>query len=145
MIIIPDSNILISALINVTGKEFRILTQSPQIEFKAPSYLIEEILSKQDKINRVRLNKHIDPENTLSVLLQHISISNSKKMPGKIIYNAKELVSDIDIKDVLFMEFVLYFNGMLWTGDLKLLRGLKRKGFTKIITTNDLESIIKGL
>jgi hypothetical protein len=42
-------------------------------------------------------------------------------------------------------SFALALNSLGWTGDRKLPNGVKRKGFTNIISTKELKDIIKGL
>jgi hypothetical protein len=37
------------------------------------------------------------------------------------------------------------YDALLWTGDVKLIRGLRRKGFNNTVTTKELKEIIKGL
>ena len=48
------------------------------------------------------------------------------------------LVKDIDKKDLLFVALSIQTGYTIWTGDLKLHKGLTGKGFDKIITTNEL-------
>ena len=58
---------------------------------------------------------------------------------------AERLVQHIDPKDFTFVEVAVYFDSLLWSGDLKLYKGLRRKGFKNIVTTKELSEIIKGI
>jgi predicted nucleic acid-binding protein len=51
---------------------------------------------------------------------------------------SEELVKSIDIDDIDFVALTLYLRGSLWTGDKVLYNGLKKKGFNKVFTTNEL-------
>ena len=40
--------------------------------------------------------------------------------------------------DLPFVALTSYLEGMLWTGDVKLLNGLRAKGYQKCISTEEL-------
>ncbi len=146
MTIIPDSNIIISALINENGTEFNLATNAPSaIQFATPSFLIDEVRSKIAKISKLTQNSEFDILANLETLLAPFIILFEKDLANESIDRAIKLVSTIDLKDALFVAVTIHCNGILWTGDLKLLRGLRRKGFTQIITTKELVQIISGL
>ncbi len=48
------------------------------------------------------------------------------------------MVETIDFKDIPFVALTNYINGVLWTGDKKLIVGLQEKGFMQTITTAQL-------
>ncbi|HWB25418.1 MAG TPA: PIN domain-containing protein [Chitinophagaceae bacterium] len=114
MIIIPDSNILISALINGKGKEFRLLTGSyKNLSFATPSYLVSEINIKVDKIRKKTANTAAELSANIAFLLQHISVIDEEVLPGRIAKNAVQLLRDIDLKDVLFVALMLHLDALL--------------------------------
>lgn len=45
---------------------------------------------------------------------------------------AYRLVKDVDEKDIIYVALTIEMNGLLWTGDKKLIKGLQKKGFNKI-------------
>jgi predicted nucleic acid-binding protein len=51
---------------------------------------------------------------------------------------AIKIANDIDENDVLFVALTNHLNAKLWTGDKKLISGLKGKGYTNAISTNEL-------
>ena len=51
---------------------------------------------------------------------------------------AHALVYDIDIKDIQYLAYAKQFRCKIWSGDKKLISGLKKKGFTGILTTDEL-------
>jgi predicted nucleic acid-binding protein len=48
------------------------------------------------------------------------------------------LCKDVDLDDIPFVAFSFCLKCKVWTGDKKLIKGLKENGFDKIVTTNDL-------
>jgi len=56
---------------------------------------------------------------------------------------AFELVKNIDEKDTPFVATALSIDATLWTGDLKLITGLRKKGFNEILNTQELLAIRK--
>ena len=51
---------------------------------------------------------------------------------------AYQLTFDIDEKDTPFIATTISLNSILWTGDKKLITGLRKKGFNDIINTREL-------
>jgi predicted nucleic acid-binding protein len=56
---------------------------------------------------------------------------------------AYDLVKDIGKKDLLFIALSIQTGFKLWTGDKKLMEGLKKKGFDLTIDTKQLLQQIK--
>ena len=48
------------------------------------------------------------------------------------------LCKTIDIDDTVFVAVAEFTKGELWTGDLKLLKGLIEKGYKRLIKTEQL-------
>ena len=79
------------------------------------------------------------------LLFEPITVLSVDKFHPDILKVAEELTYSIDKKDTQYVVLTIFLEGLLWTGDLKLLRALKRKGFNQIITTSDFEQILKGI
>jgi predicted nucleic acid-binding protein len=58
---------------------------------------------------------------------------------------AKELVSGIDPNDYEYIAYGRHFECKLWSGDGVLSRGLKKKGFKEIISTQELFGLRESL
>lgn len=54
---------------------------------------------------------------------------------------AIRLVSNIDQNDALFVALANRLIANLWTGDKRLVNGLKKKGYSRVITTDELYEI----
>ncbi len=53
-----------------------------------------------------------------------------------------DLVKDIDPDDIVFVALSLYLEAYLWTGDKVLYKGLKAKGFNRVINTQDIKKLV---
>lgn len=71
-------------------------------------------------------------------LLNRIEFLNESLLPVTIVEQARELVQDIDPRDVYYGALTLHHNARLWTGDRKLSDGLQAKGATFFCTTAEL-------
>ena len=129
MIVTVDANIVISALINSAGQEFNILTSGNQeIEFISSSFIIEELVKKVHKIAELTHNSVLDIKRQLQLLTETFLLVNEKDISNQALERAKNLIHGLDVNDYLYLAVTIYFDSLLWTGDLKLSRGLKRKG-----------------
>lgn len=136
MIVITDSNIIFSALKTPNGIVAKIINAKSNIQFYAPSYLIEEIKTHSVKISK---DKKQVLQN-LNVLLEKIKIIDVDKIPKKNVIDAIEIVKDIDIDDVVFVALHLYKKHKIWTSDKVLINGLEAKGYKICVTTSELKS-----
>lgn len=139
MIVITDSNEIISALIKSKGVVASIFNSKSNLQFVAPEYIIVEIRSHYRKIENLSdLNKR-QLKLEFESLLSKIKVVSLKEIPRKHIFEAYEIVKDIDIDDLFFVALNRYTGYKIWTSDLKLIRGLELKGYQIHITTKELE------
>jgi predicted nucleic acid-binding protein len=75
---------------------------------------------------------------TYGLILRNITILNHSIIPSEIYKNAELLCQDIDIDDAVFVAVSMFTKGLLWSGDMKLLNGLTRAGYKRLINTDDL-------
>ena len=73
------------------------------------------------------------------LLIKDEDISN------EIFKQAFDVTENIDPKDTIYLAPAISLDALFCTGDFKLLRGLKWKGFNQIITTLNFELVLKGL
>jgi len=142
MIIVVDSNIIFSGLLNSEGTISDLLLNSQEIfHFYSPSFLLDEIEKHQSKIlkaSRISIEelnflKLLIFKNIIFIDLENIKNENWKK--------AIELTEGIDEFDAPFIALALELNGKLWTGDKKLTKGLANKGIDWIQSTSDILAI----
>lgn len=146
MLVIIDANILISAIIDPSSNIASMISvQIPELEFTLPEYAIEEVNSKKEKICKFSKVSPSDFENNFKLLLIHLQVLSSTLIKISDIKLATKFAGLIDKKDVTYVAFSLAFDALIWTGDIKLLRGLRRNGFKNIISTAELKQLVKGL
>jgi predicted nucleic acid-binding protein len=137
--IVIDSNIVFSALLNINSRIGQILINgSKYYEFYSPEYIRYEIIEHQEKIKRI--GKLTDNEfiESYELIIRNLSILNHTIIPKKFYKTALELCNSVDVDDTAFVAITYYLKGKLWTGDKKLINGLKEKNYHRIITTEEL-------
>ncbi len=134
-----DTNVVFSALLNTNSRIAQILINgNKHFDFYSPAYVKFEIFKHKEKIKSI--GKLTDDEfiETYGLILKNITILNHSIIPLDIYKNAELLCKDIDIDDTTFVAVSNFTKGLLWTGDLKLLNGLIKKGVKNFIKTDDL-------
>ncbi len=146
MKIIIDSNILFSACISLYGDNADLLL-NPKYSFERYSchYLMVEMFKHQNKI--VKLSRQ-SLDNVIEVLyafMQKITFINEGTIPQETWRQADEFTKEVDSNDISFVALTLHLSdSILWTNDKKLITGLQKKGFTQVITTNELVNKFKN-
>jgi len=137
--IIVDTNIVFSALLNVNSRIGQILINGKNhYDFYSPEYVRHEIFKHKEKIKSIGKLSENEFFETYDLVLKNITILNHSIIPSEIYRNAESTCQDIDIDDTIFVAVSEFTNGILWTGDLKLINGLNKKGFKHSIKTDDL-------
>ena len=137
--IVIDTNIAFSALLNIDSRIGQILLSGKRFyDFYAPAYMRLEIIEHKEKIKRIaQLPEDIFIE-LYELILHNITILDHSVIPDEIYYKAKDLCQSIDIDDTIFVAVTEFTKGKLWTGDLTLQNGLIKKGYKRLITTEEL-------
>ena len=139
MIVIADTNVIVSYLITPTGIIADIIDGKSNIQLFAPEYMLEEIEEHLDKISLLSsLTKH-EIKSKLSFLKERIAFYPIKNIPKGDVDKAYSIVQDIDEDDKYFVALHLHIKHRIWTGDKVLINGLKKKGYNVCITTNQLK------
>jgi len=104
--------------------------------------MMVEIFEHKEKI--VRISKLSDDEILVQLgkILNRINFVSEETIPKKIFRKAYDLCSDIDEDDTPFVALTVFLDGYLLTGDKKLIKGLKSKGFEKVLSLKDILNLI---
>jgi len=142
MKIVVDTNIVFSAILNTKSKIGQLLINgSKYFDFYTIGLLQDEIIAHKDKI----LNSTKYSQDQFNEILE--IISNRIVFVDDILLNdndlnvAVDLVSGVDPDDAPFVALTNHLMANLWTGDKRLIIGLKKKGFTRIVTTDEIYEI----
>jgi len=137
--LIVDSNIIFSTILNINSRIAQILlTGNEFYEFYSPKYSRNEIWEHKEKIQKIGKLSSDEFLEVYEMVLKNITILDHSIVPKEKYQQSFELCEDIDPADTPFVAFSLFLNCKIWTGDKKLINGLKKKNFQEIITTDDL-------
>lgn len=140
MIVIADSNLVISGLYAPNGVVTKIITTEKKIQFIAPDFIFEEINNHFEEIlSKTGKNKR-ELRLLLKTLIHKILFFPVTEIPKEHINKAIEIVKDIDINDAFFVALYLYKKHKIWTSDKVLIKGLESKGYNICITTAELKT-----
>ncbi len=125
-----DTNIIFSALLKNHSNYYDVLTNN-SIHFLIPKFAFIELFKHKEKI--VRYSEHADDEvlEILYGIMKNIQIYDENLISLNSREKAWNLVKEIDEKDTVFVALCLETNSRLWTGDKKLINGLRNKGFDR--------------
>jgi len=139
MKIVVDSNIIFSAILNSSGKiGHLIINGSKYFDFYTVGLLKEEIIRHQGKIIKITGFTQEQFKSTFHLFADRIKFADDILLSDKDIKDAYSLVSDIDADDTMFLSLANHLSTYLWTGDKRLINGLRNKGFKRILTTDEL-------
>jgi predicted nucleic acid-binding protein len=139
--IVVDTNILFSALLSKKGKIRDIIMRGNFVFFSC-NFAIAELISLSEKlIKNLRINKK-EWQLFVYQVVKNVNFVSEHFLSQKSLNTAVKLCKDIDIKDTPFVALSLDLEGCLWTGDKELVNGLKRKGFDKVLMTDDLVKLM---
>ncbi|MCC7317065.1 MAG: hypothetical protein IT219_00910 [Bacteroidales bacterium] len=139
MKVVVDSNIVFSAMLNPESNIGDIILNSQDtFSFYTCEYLREEINNHKNKI--ITLTGYDDREygEMEFLVYKQIDFFSESTIPFEFWQKAADFVRGIDMDDISFVAISLFLDIKLWTGDKSLQIGLAKKGFTNIITTQEM-------
>mgnify|MGYP000910338648 FL=1 len=125
--VVVDTNILFSALLRDSSPFVRLLFQS-EYNFYICEYVIVELFKHKDRL--VKLSKLSEDEllRLLYRLLKRLTIYPERLIPAKFVVEAQKLCAAVDTNDTIHVALTLAIDGRLWTGDRRLVYGLRPHG-----------------
>ena len=126
--VVIDTNMVFSALIPKASQIRDILFES-NMNFYSPNILIAEIFKHKDKL--LKSSKLTESEFDLyfNGIIKRINFIPTDFIGSVSRQKAYDLCFDVDIKDTPFVALSIDLEIPFWTGDKKLIEGLKQKGF----------------
>jgi predicted nucleic acid-binding protein len=143
MKVLIDTNLLFSAIIKPDGKIAEIILNSNfDLKIYGCYFSYIELFRHKDKI--LKLSK-LDETELLEIMYQvikKIEFFNEEQIPEEYFKKAFNLTFDVDEKDTVFIAMADYLKYPLWSGDLKLIEGLRKKEYHNILNTNELLAVL---
>lgn len=143
MKLIVDTNVAFSAILNTNSRIANVLLQ-PQTKFifYSTSQLPIEIETHRDKLKELAGYSDYELSALIDFILGRIKFINVELIPKEIYALAESLTFDIDIDDTEFVALTEFINGRFWSGDKKLIKGMKRKGWDKFISLQEIQQLM---
>ena len=142
MKVVIDSNIVFSAILNTNSKVGHLLINgASHFQFFTIKLLEEEIYKHKQKIQEISGFSDRQFERTYKLIISKITFLDEGILSEEEISKTLEVVSDIDENDTLFVALANHLACPLWTGDRKLIKGLRRKSYSHPITTSEFNEI----
>ena len=139
MRIVVDSNVVVSAILNKSGKIGQLLIFGRKnFDYYAPNLLKLEI--KKHKFKLLEISKLSDDEfdRLRDELFECITFISEEQISFDYWHNALAFVREVDMDDIAFVALSDYLDAKLWTGDKRLLEGLERRGYDRGLTTGEI-------
>jgi predicted nucleic acid-binding protein len=143
MKLVVDTNIAFSAILNTNSRIANVLLQ-PQTKliFYSTSQLLVEIETHRDKLQDLAGYSDHELNAIVDFILGRIKFINVELIPKEIYDMAESITYNVDIDDTEFIALTEFVNGRFWSGDKKLIRGLKGKGWDKFISLQEIQQLM---
>ena len=82
-------------------------------------------------------------DTSIHQVLANIKLISSEAIPQIIWSQAHHIAFDVDENDTPFLATTIGLDAILWTGDKKLINGLRAKGYQNIYSTSELYELRK--
>ncbi len=136
MKVVVDTNIIFSGLLNPVGSISDILLNSNlKIDFYSPSFMLQELDNHKEKLINFASYSGKEYDFLHQLLLKKINLIDIESIQQSTFRLARELTNEIDEFDIPFIALSLEMEALLWTGDKKLMKGLRAKGIKWIFST----------
>lgn len=139
MRIVIDTNMAFSGILNTNSKISKIILQpKSKLNFYSTEQLNAELIKHWNKIKKISNYSNAELHKAVQLITSKIKFINVELIPRPLFKKTESLAQDIDIDDTEFIALTEHIRGKLWTGDKELIKGLKRKNWDKLITTEEL-------
>lgn len=143
MRIVIDTNMAFSGILNTNSKISRIILQpKSRLNLYSTNQLNAELIKHRNKIKKISKFSDTELHRVVHLITAKIKFINVELIPENLFKKAETLAQDIDIDDTEFIALTEHIRGKLWTGDKELIKGLKRKNWDKLISTEELYRLI---
>lgn len=128
--IIVDTSIIFSVMLRGQSRLAEVLLQSDHRLFVC-EYVFVELFKHKERIIQAAHLSEDDVLHLLHIIMRRVDIFKEDLIRPENRQKAAILCADVDENDTAHVALTLELDGLLWTGDKKLMNGLARKGFTQ--------------
>lgn len=128
--IVVDANILFSALLRSDSPFTRRIVQGEKTFFVCESAIVSLFKYKERIVDLSRLSEE-EVVRQFYLLLRHVTVSKEEFIDREARKEAVRLCRGVDLDDAPHVGLTLSLDGLLWTGDKALKRGLREQGFDR--------------
>ena len=132
MKVVIDTNILFSSFLSNNSK-YRDLLFDEKYEIYSPNFVFFEIFKHKEKILKCTKESEEEVYGFLGKVLKRISFVKEEVISAENYEKANALCKGIDENDTPFVALALEIDVYLLTGDEKLKKDLKNKGFNRFL------------
>ncbi len=144
MRVVVDTNIVFSAILNSNGLIGELLFNSgQQFDFYSSEFMIHELTKYKSKLQGLTKISAERIDISIQQVLKNIDLISSEAISLVYWKRAHELAADVDEDDTPFIATAISLEASIWTGDKKLITGLRAKGFHDIYATDELFELRK--
>jgi predicted nucleic acid-binding protein len=137
--VVVDANKILSALIATQGRSAEVLLQpNPRFRLISCHFIYIELFKHKEKIQRLSGLDEAALLDLLYAVFSQLELVNEAYIPFACWQEANRLTADLDPKDIPYVALTIHLDGWLWTGDKRLMDGLRGKGFDRFVSTDDL-------
>lgn len=133
--VIVDTNILFSALLREPSHFVALIFQD-EYDFYTCEYVIVELFKHKDRLVKQTKLSEDDLLRLLYRLLKRLTIYPERFIKPEFVTEAQRLCAPIDINDTVHVALTLSLDGRLWTGDKRLVDGLRQQGVDVFFSPN---------
>jgi predicted nucleic acid-binding protein len=143
MKLVIDTNLLFSACVKQDGRIAEIILNPMfKLELIGCYFSYIEIFKHKAKLLKLSKIEEVELLDVIYRIFKKIDFVNESRLTEELMNEAFLLTHDVDEKDTVFVAMSLYCNCKLWSGDIVLIEGLRAKGFTNIINTEELLQLL---
>lgn len=143
MRVLIDTNLLFSAIMKPDGKIAEIILNSNfDLKIYGCYFSYIELFRHKEKIINLSKLEETELLEVMYQIIKKIEFVNEEQISEVEFKRAYNLSFDIDEKDTVFIAMANYFKIPVWSGDLKLIDGLRKKGYKNILNTNELLAVL---
>lgn len=146
MKIVVDTNIVFSVVLNTNSQIGDILLNSTgTFDFYTCHLLREELESHKSKIIALGGYSEADYAELVYQVLRPLQFISEELIGFEFWQRALDFVREVDMDDIAFIALTEFMDCKLWTGDQKLLKGIRAKGYTNALSTDEVKALRKDL